>query len=214
MLELLPNPNVRLRPRFACAQPGIREIYRWLPLSVDPWNYCSMGSTLSSFYVFGTAYIFVCPSFFTLPEKPADLTGRKCPTVQDNQYKGDDINVSVYQTYVLIHELIHFYLQSHSLTGVTHPCEQYHLNGCVSLTPLHSLHNPSSYQNYVALVQQKCTQAPDPDKPPYNLAESNIFQMPAANTTYLLTHNLSRITDIFPSVSNSITLNPDSVATS
>lgn len=85
-----------------------------------------------------------------LPEKPADLTGKNCPTVQNNRYTRDDHSFSSYQTYALIHEFMHFYLQSHSLTGVTHPCEQYGLNGCVGLKPLHALHNPSSYQNYVA----------------------------------------------------------------
>lgn len=34
-LGLLPNPSILLRPRIACAQPGIRERYRWLPLGTD-----------------------------------------------------------------------------------------------------------------------------------------------------------------------------------
>lgn len=211
-LRLMPNPNVPLRPRIACAQPGIRERHRWLPLGTDPWIYCSFGS-ISAFFVIGTAYVFLCPAFFMLPEKPTDLTGRNCPTVQGNRYNGNDLTVSSYQTYALIHEFMHFYLQSHSLTGVTHPNEQYGLNGCVSLSPLHALHNPSSYQNYIAMVQQKCTQAPDPDKSPFDPVESGILQMPAANTTYVLAHNLSLITDIFPSNINSTRLDPSSVAT-
>ncbi|KAL8830042.1 MAG: hypothetical protein Q9191_001659 [Dirinaria sp. TL-2023a] len=184
MLQLLPNPNIPLRPRIACAQPGIRERHRWLPFGTDPWVYCSFGS-MSAFFTIGTAYVFICPSFFMLPEKPTDLTGRNCPTVRDNRYNGNDRTVSSYQTYALIHELMHFYLQSHSLTGVTHPNEQYGLNGC----------------------------APDPDKSPFDPVESGILQMPAANTTFLLAHNLSLITDTFPSDINSTTLNPSSIAT-
>ena len=147
--QLLPNPNVPLRPHIACAQTRSLVTYPWLPPRVDPWFYCTF-APVSTFFVVGTAYVFICPRFFDLPERPADLTGRNCPTVQDNRYNGDDFTFSYYQTYALIHEFIHFYLQTHSLSGVTHPCEQYNLNGCVSLTPLHSLHNPSSYQNYIA----------------------------------------------------------------
>lgn len=55
-----------------------------------------------------------------------------------------------YQSYVLIHEIMHFYLQTHSLSGTTIPPEQYSLNGCVGLSPLHSLHNPTNFQIYMA----------------------------------------------------------------
>ena len=147
--ELKPNPGVPLRPHIACAQPGDAALYRWLTPTTDPWAFCTFTSA-SAFAIIGSAYIFICPRFFSMPEKPPDLTGRHCPTTQQNHFQGDGFEFTFYQTYALIHELIHFYLQSHSLSGVTHPCEQYTLDGCVSLTPLHSLHNPTSYQTYIS----------------------------------------------------------------
>lgn len=146
---LLPNPRTVLTPRFACAQEDSRSSYPWLLPGSDPWIVCRSGRS-PAFYTFTTAYIWICPNFFRIPTKPNDIKGRDCPIVRDNQFIGHAAHFLDYQTYIVIHELVHFYLQSQSLTGITYPLEQYSLNNCVALIPLHSLHNPTSYQAYIA----------------------------------------------------------------
>ena len=147
--QLMPNPNTPTSPRFGCAQENSRAAYPWMDPRTDPWIVCR-SSAATALYFFGTAYIWFCPRFFNLPTKPTDLTGRNCPIVEDNRFAGNEARLILYQTYVVIHELVHFYLQTHSLSGTTNPPEQYGLDGCVSLVPLHSLHNPTSYQSYIA----------------------------------------------------------------
>ncbi|MCJ1453777.1 hypothetical protein MMC28_004126 [Mycoblastus sanguinarius] len=63
--------------------------------------------------------------------------------------------------------MTHFYMQEASLGTHTDPPEIYPLNQCVFSDALISIHNPQNYQFYVALVQQGCIEAPDPDIPPY-----------------------------------------------
>ena len=146
---LVPTPDKPTAPRFVCAQEDSRRKYPWLHPHADPWMLCKMGAT-ASFYSFSTAYIWICPIFFNNPTKPVDFTGMLCPNVRDNVFTGDDTRFLNFQTYVMIHEMVHFYLQDQSLTGTTYPTEQYRPNDCVALSPLHSLHNPTNYHAYIA----------------------------------------------------------------
>ena len=52
--------------------------------------------------------------------------------------------------YMLIHEMIHFYLRGHTLSYVSKPMERYELNRCVDLDKGLSLRNPRNYEAYVA----------------------------------------------------------------
>ena len=144
---LEPWPLLPTQPQFACATKTAIHIYPFL--DHDPWQICQF-SPFAAFYAPGTSYIFLCPRFFYYPEVPQDMTGRNCPGVLGNQWTPSERNLYDYQTYILLHEMIHFYLQSHTLTGVTIPPEQYGLDGCVALSPMNSLHNPTNYQAYIA----------------------------------------------------------------
>ncbi len=147
---LQPTPHLFQKPRFACV--NAETIHRYPFITIDLQVFCSRGP-YASFYVLNTSYIFVCPIFWSLepyPDNPPSLSGR-CPQVNQNAfitYPGYE--VYHYQSYIIIHELTHFYLQHTSLTGLTIPAEQYQLNGCVALNAPASLFNPQNFQTYVA----------------------------------------------------------------
>lgn len=150
-MDMAPDPTRPTSPRFACAQENSLRYYPWMSiLRADPWIICTT-TTQAAFTFVGTAYVWLCPSFFNYPTKPRELTGRNCPKVERNRFINDyDGTLERFQSYIALHEMIHFYLQAHSLSGTSHPPEQYEKNGCVGLRPLNALHNPTSYQAYVA----------------------------------------------------------------
>lgn len=70
--------------------------------------------------------------------------------------------VCLYQKYMLIHEMVHFYLGSNTLGLESKPREEYDLNKCVAFSEALSLRNPQNYQAFVAMVEQRCIEAPNP----------------------------------------------------
>lgn len=80
----------------------------------------------------------------------SEPTRENCPRVIHNRFVGDGASLSDYKTYILIHEMVHFYLGAESLTPNSYPPEKYQLNECVALDQTTSLRNPSNYQNYIA----------------------------------------------------------------
>lgn len=144
---LEPWPLLPTRPQFACVTKDAKYLYPFVQF--DPWKLCQL-SPLAAFYAPASSFIFLCPAFFGYPDFPTDLSGRNCPDVQDNRWTNNPRNLYEYQSYIIVHEMVHFYLQSHSLSGTTVPPEQYGIDGCVALNPLSSLHNPTNYQAYVA----------------------------------------------------------------
>lgn len=152
-LKALPNlqpfPQYLQKPHFACATAESVHRYPFIPY--DPLISCEIGQ-VSSFYIGNTVYIFLCPTFWALPSHPEEppITGC-CPEVKNNAFKVyPGYEVYNYQSYVILHELVHFYLQLMSLSGLTIPPEQYSMNGCVGLDYVTSLLNPLNIQTYVA----------------------------------------------------------------
>ena len=142
---LNPDPFMPTAPRFACVAPSTTSQY-WF-LSFDAWVYCHLPDAGMAFYVGGASYIFICPQFWQYDIAPRKST---CPSVRDNQFVGGGDPLSLYLTYTVIHEMVHFYLGWDSLGPDSHPREIYPINGCVGLDPLDSIHNPANYHFYVA----------------------------------------------------------------
>ena len=139
-------------PRFVCvSRATIRlypDIFHGQP---DPLSECyRSGSGINSFYMGGTPYIFLCPALFKISAVPPAGTTAACPPVTMNSFGVLSPVFSLYLSYMLIHELVHFYLPSHGLGPYTYPAEQYDLNPCVGLDPISSLLNPNNYIVYIA----------------------------------------------------------------
>ena len=143
---LQPEPGLLSSPRFACVTPSIIHIYPWLV--IDPYHACtSLYPEMPAYYHRGSSYILLCPFFWSRQPAP---TKENCPRVIHNRFVGNRVRLSEYKTYILIHELVHFYLGADSLSPYSLPLEKYELNDCVALDRTNSLRNPSNYQYYIA----------------------------------------------------------------
>ena len=142
---LEPDPSVPSAPRFACVTPSTSSQHKFI--EIDLWKYCSQPDAGQAFYLGASSYIFLCPSFWWGDVAPAVRT---CPSVRSNRFLGSGEALGGYMTYLVIHEMVHFYLGKASLGPFTDPPEVYPINDCVALDPLDSVHNPQNYQFYVA----------------------------------------------------------------
>ena len=143
---LQPEPYIPTGPRFSCVTPSTAHLYPWV--GPDPYFACThLFPEMDAYYHPGTSYIFLCPYFWSRQSAP---TRRNCPRVIHNRFVGDQGLLNDYKIYILIHEMLHFYLGADSLTQRTNPPEQYKLNECVALAASNSLRNPTNYQSYIA----------------------------------------------------------------
>ena len=145
--NLVPYPNIPTTPNFACVTQYPLDIYKLL--GFDVYETCMKPGAGVAFTVSGISYIFICPSFWAMPPGPSFPD---CPSVRRNQWVGPGVFLANYQSYLLIHEMMHFYLEDDggSLGIHTHPPETYRINDCVGLPSSLSLHNPQNYQYYIA----------------------------------------------------------------
>lgn len=108
---LRPNRKGPTSPRFVCVTQDTAAYYQDLHLRFDLWQRClrlQPGPRPSqAFYADGTAYIFICPSFFDQAVMPPVSRGSSaCPTVVDNRFViNEDANVFYkdYQIYTLLY---------------------------------------------------------------------------------------------------------------
>ena len=157
--NLRPDMAHATPPRLACVQQNSSLVYQGLHLGYDPWQRCmrrwrSQSSPRQSFYGFGTAYVFLCPSFHDQALAPA---GSHCPTVVDNKFAGDvAVFYRQYQMYTLMYELIRFYLQQDALSARSSPKEVFDWNRCVAFSIESSLKNPTNILLYIACRSHLC----------------------------------------------------------
>lgn len=135
----------------ACVTVDSAKLYGYLNLGYDPWHRCLVGgprsTPLQAFYAEDTVYTFLCPAFFVQPQ----VSTYHCPSVTDNTFSGDSgLFYQKYQTYILLYQLIRFYLGDNALTSYSDPKEQLDWNDCVRLDTLSSVLNPTSLQIYIA----------------------------------------------------------------
>ena len=161
--DLLPTRFVKQRPRFVCVNENSKRDYP--SLRRDPWTYCLISSEYT-FYVLDTAYIFLCPGFFTLSQQP--IHNVYCPILWNNAFQWHP-NFLLYQVYVLNAQLARFYLGTRALSEDSNPREVTDLNLCVGLRDGYSLYNTPSIISYGAMVDQGCVAVPDTTRPPWNL---------------------------------------------
>ena len=143
---LMPEPNIPTAPHFLCITSATTHLYPFLP--ADLFLHCHVAGRLASFYLGGTRYIFICPNFWHYQVVPPR---RNCPSVVRNQFRANYYsNFAEYSMYILVHELVHFYLGAASLSMYTEPPETYPINDVVALDMKDSIHNPMNYQYYLA----------------------------------------------------------------
>lgn len=153
--KLKPRPDTLSTPRLSCVTEDSSKLYDYLNLGYDPWHRCLVGgprsAPIQAFYAENTVYTFLCPAFFV---QPPMSTRDHCPSVTNNRFSGDSgVFYGNYQTYILLYQLIRFYLGDNALTSHTDPKEQLDWNDCVGLNMLNSVLNPTNLQIYIACRQ-------------------------------------------------------------
>ncbi|KAL8712958.1 MAG: hypothetical protein Q9220_002816 [cf. Caloplaca sp. 1 TL-2023] len=193
---LKPSRFSASQPEFVCVKQD--TVDRFPHLTGDPYAQCERSGNFAM-VLRGFKYVFLCEKFFTLKIAPIGPPTRNCPRVVNNEFERTGYRLADYQKYVLIHEMVHFYLGQSSLGFDTDPQEMYYLNQCVNLDAKDSLDNPMNYQYFVAsefslagfytavlmkgsVVEQGCTDAPDPFQPPFPLS-SEALQGESKNHT-------------------------------
>ena len=187
--RLIPYPNIWIRqpPVFVCVKQDSRERYG-TRLRRDPYKICQDTGAFGM-YLTGWRYVWLCEKFFTMRVAPSGPPNRYCPHVTGNKFVPAEMGrLGDYRTYLLIHEMVHFYLGRESLGWSTTPKESYASNVCVNFDMKTSLRNPMNFQFFVAskssltrtlpailnlyvnaVVEQQCTEAPNPFLPPFPL---------------------------------------------
>ena len=162
-----PNPLKSSGPEFVCVKPDTFDRYK--NLKIDPYWFCQQPRRYG-LWPRSSRYIFLCDFFFERPVEPPSIdphSSRPASTClrvdrQWNAFVGFGNIVCLYQKYMLIHEMVHFYLGSSTLGLQTRPREEYDLTECVKFSEALSLRNSQNYQAFVAMVEQRCTEAPNP----------------------------------------------------
>ena len=155
--NLNPRPDRLTPPRLACVTEDSARLYAFLNLGYDPWHRCLVGgphsTPIQAFYAKNTVYTFLCPAFLV---QPPISTRNHCPFVTNNKFSGDSgAFYGNYQVYVLLYQLIRFYLGHNALTRHTDPQEQLDWNACLCLNMLDSVLNPTNLQVYIACKQTR-----------------------------------------------------------
>ena len=155
-INLKPHPNTLSFPRLSCVTEESARLYGYLDLDYDPWQRCLVGgprsTPIQAFYAEDTIYTFLCPAFFVQPSTPKR---KQCPSLTNNRFSGDPGKLyRNYQTYIMLYQLIRFYLGDNALTAYTDPKEQLDWNECVGLNTVDSVLNPTNLQIYAACKYQ------------------------------------------------------------
>ncbi len=154
--HLEPERQSLLRPRFACVDMSTSKKYEYLELGYDPWLRCNTAAFENpprhAFYAKGTAYIFLCGSFFGLQERPISASPRDCPTVSRNRFIGnEDVFERRYQIFDIIEPLNRFYLGDNALDAESDPKEAFDWNDYVfNFNGIESILNPTNLKLYIA----------------------------------------------------------------
>ncbi|KAI4206008.1 MAG: hypothetical protein LQ348_001130 [Seirophora lacunosa] len=141
-----PNPLRAQLPEFVCVKPDTFWRYN---IGVDPYIKCEQ-TGFFSMWLRGFKYVFICEKYFNMTMSPIGPPAKYCVPVIENKFNGRGDLLGDYQKYILVHELVHFYLGRSSLGWSTNPKENYRMNQCVNMDPKNSLKNPMHYQYFLA----------------------------------------------------------------
>ena len=134
-------------PYFHCTSPDRKEEAAY-------WM-CQAHPEISAFAMLNTNFIHICPPTWQ-PDKvkfPNPPSRTNCMPFLRSQNRFDTTNyrrLTGFQSYLMIHEMLHLYQGKNSMGWHTKPPETYDANECVGLSVKDSLRNPMNWQYYLA----------------------------------------------------------------
>ena len=158
-MNAAPTFGMQPSPQILCAQERSSTIFG---ISINVFEYCEKDTAKSTFTVPQSAYIILCPSFWSTRVIP-DYRYQRCPVIIDNRFKGGNYitrhgvsrtmeaeRLTGLRRYDLLHEIIFYYLQRLSLSQDSTPPETFDWNECVELSAENSWRNPENWVLYIA----------------------------------------------------------------
>lgn len=156
-------------PILSCLQSQGQMFYRNATTEerTDAFNPCQEDPNLASYIVTGTAFVIICPSFFTsTPSLPAQSPGYStavpvpkpsvgasdCLNVSKttNEFSGDGTTLTAFAPWLLLEELARYYINATNEELEGPGVETYDVNRCVGLSSKRAVQNAHSFVYYVA----------------------------------------------------------------
>lgn len=115
--------------------------------TVDAYTRCRSYTDVPAMALLNTPYTIICPAFHSQPAIPAQSSA-SCYNVVSNQnrFEQDGKSLIRYQTWHIIHELVHYYVWSTKEENF----DVYPINTCLNLRDQIAVLNPNSYTYYAA----------------------------------------------------------------
>ena len=189
--------RVTSSPVFVCLTKGseVDGLSTEEQKSMDHLYNTCLNNTSYAMALEPTAHIVLCPIFFRflVAPPPTKSAAIFCPIVPGNKYRGNFDQLFTFQSYFLLHELIHFYLGE-----ANHPPEEevYDANGLVSLNAAESLKNPRAYEYYITCKSPPISLSCDRDRrliPSAFSCTARLHQPPDSRVAILLRLILLRL---------------------
>ena len=167
-----PFPKKGNPPRFVCTSATTKGSD--YDIRVNPFDYCWQNRV--TLWASSSGFVFLCPPFWgTYPmEFPLPIGSINCLEVKNNRFEVGWRKLSDFLDYFLLREMIRLYLGKNALMPTTQPKEALAANDCVALSAKNSIRNPQSWLFYVAMIENRCLDSPDPFKPPFNLRSNDM----------------------------------------
>ena len=159
MFVNITNGNALEKPGSASAEPptiaclsGPGEATENTTAGVrDLFEICSGNPKYAAFYRASSKWIFLCPEFFTFPQQTPQPISQYCPTVEDGYFvQAFWMRLVQNQMYILMHEILHFYLDSAPYPSTDAVTEVTDINVAFNLAALDAVSNAESYVIYDA----------------------------------------------------------------
>ena len=117
----------------------------------DLFEICSGNPKYAAFYRAQSNWIFLCPEFFSFPQQTAQPASQYCPKVVDNYFvQAYWMNLVQNQMFILMHEILHYYLDSAPYPSTDAVTEVTDINVAFNLAALDAVSNAESYVIYDA----------------------------------------------------------------
>ena len=117
----------------------------------DLFEICSGNPKYAAFYRASSNWIFLCPEFFTFPQQTPQPISQYCPNVEAGYFvQAFWMRLVQNQMYILMHEILHYYLDSAPYPSTDAVTEVTDINVAFNLAALDAVSNAESYVIYDA----------------------------------------------------------------
>lgn len=149
----LPKPSTATieAPTIACLNGPGEATENTTSGTKDLYEICSGNPKYAAFYRAESNWIFLCPEFFNFPQQTAQPASQYCPQVMDGYFvQAYWMNLVQNQMFILMHEILHYYLDSAPYPATDAVTEVTDINVAFNLAALDAISNAESYVIYDA----------------------------------------------------------------